>query len=87
MHSRTRSSGSSKLANYEAQLTQLLESLPDINLSGEIFDESPHVYGRGGYGDVYKAKSQRHGNIDVAVKRLRVHIFPQSHQGTKVSEL
>ncbi|KLO14157.1 kinase-like protein [Schizopora paradoxa] len=74
---------SSKLADYEEKLSQLLESIPHLNLSDEIFDESAHIYGCGGYGDVHKAKCRRHGNIDVAVKRLRVHIFPRDHQGAK----
>ncbi|KLO08683.1 kinase-like protein [Schizopora paradoxa] len=56
-------------------LEHLLESLFDIDLTNDIFDETAYLQAHGGFCDVFMAKSRRHGNIKVAVKRLRIHIF------------
>ncbi|KLO08493.1 kinase-like protein [Schizopora paradoxa] len=60
---------------YEEQLRQLLEGLRSIDLSNDIYDQTEHFHAHGGSSDVFKAKSRRHGNIGVAVKRLRFHIY------------
>ncbi len=65
-------------------LSLLLETLRDINLSGDIFDESVYLDAHGGYCDIFTAKSRRHGNITVAVKRIRVHIL-RNKDASKVS--
>lgn len=58
----------------QGNLTRLLETLRDIDLSDDLFDESAYLDAHGGYCDIFTAKSRKHGNISVAVKRLRVHI-------------
>ncbi|KLO14143.1 kinase-like protein [Schizopora paradoxa] len=60
---------------YADQLNRLLDGLRNIDLSGNIVEETPHLQASGGYCDVFIAKSRKHGNIAVAVKRLRFHIF------------
>ncbi len=62
-------------SDSERDLNLLLDALRGIDLSKDIFDESKHRDGHGGYSDIFKAKSRRHGNIIVAVKHLRLHIL------------
>ena len=72
----------------KALLNRWSTSHPTINLTDDIFEESTYIYGHGGYGDVYRAKSRRHEDMYmyVAVKRTRVDNFPQEHQGLKARE-
>jgi len=61
--------------NSRAVLDSLLEALRGIDLSGDVFDENVFLDAHGGYCDVFTAKSRKHGDMTVAVKRLRVHIL------------
>lgn len=56
-------------------LDLLLDTLRDVDLSGDLYDESVHLDAHGGYCDIFTAKSRKHGNTSVAMKRLRVHIL------------
>ncbi|KLO08496.1 kinase-like protein [Schizopora paradoxa] len=60
---------------YEEQLRKLLKGLRSIDLSNDIYDQTEHFHAHGGSSDVFKAKSRKLGNVDVAVKRLRFHIY------------
>ncbi len=70
--------------NSRAVLDSLLEALRGIDLSGDIFDENVFLDAHGGYCDVFTAKSRKHGDMTVAVKRLRVHIL-HNKDASKVS--
>ncbi|KLO14139.1 kinase-like protein [Schizopora paradoxa] len=62
---------------YDEELKKLLQVLHPINLNDSIYDQSAQLEGNGGYSDVFKAKSSKHGGVEVAVKRLRIHILNQ----------
>ncbi len=57
----------------------LLQDLQDLNLSDDVFGEDQHMNAHGGSCDVFRAKSRRHGNIDVAVKRYRIHVLQKKN--------
>jgi len=57
----------------------LLQDLQDLNLSDDVFGEDQHMNADGGSCDVFQAKSRRHGNIDVAVKRYRIHVLQKKN--------
>ncbi len=61
--------------NPRGDLSLLLNTLRDIDLSNDIFGKSAYLNAHGGCSDIFTAKSRRHGNITVAVKQIRVHIF------------
>ncbi|KLO19000.1 kinase-like protein [Schizopora paradoxa] len=61
--------------DFRGDLSLLLATLRGFDLSNDIFDQSVYLDAHGGYCDVFTAKSKRHGNMTVAVKRLRVHIL------------
>lgn len=71
---------------YEEQLKELLNALHNIDLSGDIFDQTVYFDSHGGSCDVFRAKSRRHENMSVAVKRLRFHIY-KNKDVSKVSFL
>lgn len=64
-----------KNLDSRGDLDLLLDTLRDVDLSGDLYDESVHLDAHGGYCDIFTAKSRKHGNTTVAVKRLRVHIL------------
>lgn len=69
----------------KGKLMHLLGTIDCINLSRDIFEEDHCPIGHGGYCDVFTAKSKRHGNCKVAVKKLRIHIL-QGDNAYKVSK-
>ncbi len=69
---------------HDADLNAFLEGLHDLDLSNDISDETPYLSAHGGYCDIFTAKSRKHGDITVAVKRLRVHIL-HNKDASKVS--
>ena len=63
-------------SSFEASrraLHDLLNDLHDIDLTGDIDDESllPKAYG--GYCDMFVGKARRHGETKLVIKRLRVY--------------
>lgn len=70
--------------DFRGDLSLLLATLQGFDLSNDIFDQSVYLDAHGGYCDVFTAKSRRHGNMTVAVKRLRVHIL-RNEEASKVS--
>ncbi len=64
-------------------LKSLLDNLRDLDLTGKITEESPFLKAHGGYSDVFSGKSLRHGGMQVAIKRLRVHLL-ESQKTAKV---
>lgn len=64
-----------KPLEYAEQLDAFLEDLHDLDLSSDIFDETPYLSAHGGYCDIFTAKSRKNCNMIVAVKRLRMHIL------------
>lgn len=70
--------------DFRGDLSLLLATLRGFDLSNDIFDQSVYLDAHGGYCDVFTAKSKRHGNMTVAVKRLRVHIL-RNEEASKVS--
>ncbi len=64
-------------------LSSLLADLHDLDLTGEIQDEDPFLTAHGGYCDVFRGKARRHGGMQVAIKRLRVHVL-ESKEAAKV---
>lgn len=70
----------------QVDLGHLLETLRSVNLSNDIFDQNVFLDAHGGYCDIFTAKSKRHGDMTVAVKRLRVHIL-HNKDASKVSPL
>ncbi|KLO14114.1 hypothetical protein SCHPADRAFT_939791 [Schizopora paradoxa] len=64
-------------ANYEERLRQLLDGLNSIDLTGHISEQAEHFDAHGCSSDVYKAKLMMHDHmlVDVAVKRIRIHIY------------
>jgi len=60
---------------HEETLRRLLSRLSKFDLSEHIFDQTDHLQAHGGHCDIFKAKSRKHGDMAVAVKRLRVHIL------------
>lgn len=64
-------------------LSSLLQDLHDLDLTGEIEDEGAFLKAHGGYCDVFCGKSRRHGGLQVAIKRLRVHVL-ESQEAAKV---
>ena len=66
-------SSSSSEASRQA-LRDLLDGRRDLDLSSDVYDESLYLQAHGGYSDVFRGRSRKHG-VDVAIKRLRVHIM------------
>ena len=64
-------------------LSSLLQDLQDLDLTGEIDNESAFLKAHGGYCDVFWGNSRRHGGMQVAIKRLRVHVL-ESWEAAKV---
>ena len=69
---------------YDKELEKLLEELRPINLTRDIYYENPDLEVHGGNSDVFKGKSRKHGDVEVAVKRLRVHILKQKDISKKI---
>lgn len=73
-----------KHSESNGKLSLFLRRLRDIDLSGDLYDESVYLNAHGGNCDVFTAKYRKHGNIMVAVKRIRVHIL-HNKDASKVS--
>ncbi len=63
------------VGKYDKSLEMLLKQLSHIDLTDEVYDQDAYLDAHGGFCDVFIAKSKRHGDKTVAVKRLRIHIL------------
>ncbi|KLO08685.1 kinase-like protein [Schizopora paradoxa] len=70
-----RSSVANIVGKYDKGLEDLLKQLSHIDLTDDVHDQDAYLDAHGGYCDVFIAKSRRHGERVVAIKRLRVHIL------------
>ena len=73
MSAATTSSRTDNRIGYDAELGAMLDGLQDLNMSDDIYEEAPFISAHGGQCDIFKAKSRKHRDIAVAVKRLRLH--------------
>ncbi len=68
-------------------LNSLLEDLRDLDLTGKIIEESPFLKAHGGFSDVFSGKSLQHNGMQVAIKRLRVHVLDNQKMAKVISHL
>ncbi|KLO08684.1 kinase-like protein [Schizopora paradoxa] len=61
--------------NSQDELDELLLSLQELNLSKSISFRTNYMQAHGGFCDVFMGYSSKHGEMRVAVKRLRIHIL------------
>ena len=68
---------------YPVALRALLKELRDLDLSGTV-EQQPHPVGAGGHCDVYRGKVR---DDDVAIKRIRHHLFQDKEAQNKLAKV
>ena len=71
------SSSSSSRRSWQEELKVMMPNLRHLDLSGQVFFDSPALQAHGGYCDVFVGGLIRQGLLvcRIAIKRLRVHIL------------